>query len=295
MLSVLVTRADVEASFRSFASDAVALLPRLALAVVAFVAFVLFARAAREAAKRSTVRSTGDARAGNALGTLTRYVVLFLGFVVALSIAGVSLSAMMIAVGAVGFALAFGMQETIANLVAGLIILTTRPFASEDTVEVNDAAGTVDRISIRATKIKTFDGVKVEVPNRAVLQNNITVFSEHPTRRFDVAVGIGYDDDIEGAVEAAREAAQGIEEVLEDPPVEAFVTELGGSSVDLAVRFWVQRAGRGTMLRIKGEVTRAVKEALDEAGYDIPFPIRTVYLEDGEDEAPASTPEVGRA
>lgn len=283
MFGVLISLAEIEAVFRAWLENSVIYLPQITMGVLAFVAFVLLAGLARRSARKTVARTSGDRRAGNAVGTLVRYVVLFLGFVVALAVAGVDLSAMMLAVGAVGFALAFAMQETIANLVAGIIILTTHPFARDDAVEVNGAEGIVDEISIRSTKLRSFDGVKVEVPNQAVLSSNITVFSEHPRRRLEVAVGVGYDDDISGAVATARDAAGAVDEVLEDPPVEVYVSELGGSSVNLTVRFWLERAPRGRMLAVKGDVAQAVKEALDEAGYDIPFPIRTVFLhqEDG--------------
>lgn len=278
MLGVLVSVAEVKAIFQAWFDRALLRLPQVALAVGVFVAFVLLAGLARRSARDAMTRASGDRRAGNAVGTLVRYAVLFLGLVVALAVAGVNLSAMMLAVGAIGFALAFAMQETIANLISGLIILLARPFAGDDAVEVNGAQGIVEEITIRSTRLRSFDGLKVEVPNKAVLSNNITVYSEHPTRRHDVAVGIGYDDDISGAVEVAREAAAGVEDVIDDPPVEVFVSELGGSSVNLNVRFWVKRAPRGTMLKIKGEVAQAVKEALDGQGYDIPYPIRTVYM-----------------
>lgn len=278
MFGLLISVAEVEAIFRSWLDSALLHLPQITIAVLVFVGFVFLAGLARRSARTAVARTSGDRRAGNAVGTLTRYAVLFLGIVVALAVSGVDLSAMMVAVGAVGFALAFAMQETIANLVAGIIILTTHPFAREDAVEVNGAEGIVDEISIRSTKLRSFDGVKVEVPNKAVLSSNITVFSEHPQRRLEVGVGVGYDDDITGAVETAREAAAGVDGVLEDPPVEVLVSELGGSSVNLSVRVWMERASRGRMLAVKGDVAQAVKEALDEAGYDIPFPIRTVYL-----------------
>jgi small-conductance mechanosensitive channel len=290
MFGVLVSLADVEAIFRAWFENALRYLPQVALGLAVFVAFVLLASLARRSARDTMAKASGDRRAGNAVGTLVRYAVLFLGLIVALAVSGVDLSAMMVAVGAVGFALAFAMQETIANLIAGLLILLSSPFAREDVVEVNGAEGVVEEIKIRSTKLRTFDGLKVEVPNREVLANNITVFSEHPSRRFTVAVGIGYDDDIGGAVETARRAAAAVDEVLEDPPVDAFVTDLGGSSVNLNVRFWTERAGRGQMLAVRGRVTQAVKEALVDAGYDIPFPIRTLYLDDegGEDEVEAT-------
>lgn len=285
MLGLAVSVQEIEMIFRVWLDNALRHLPQVLIGVLVFVLFVLLAGMARRGAKRGMTQASGDKRAGNAVGTIARYAVLLLGLVVALAAAGVDLAAMMVAVGVIGFGLAFAMQETIANLIAGFIILLTQPFAQEDAVEVNGAQGVVERISIRSTQLRTFDGLKVEVPNRAVLGSNITVFTEHPTRRFDVGVGIGYDDDISGAVEVARQAAGEVDDVLDDPPVEVFVTELGGSSVNLNVRFWVHRTDRATMLQIKGEVAQAVKEAVDEAGYDIPYPIRTIYMHEMEDQA----------
>lgn len=281
MFGFLVSVAEIQQIFQAWLDNALLYLPQIVFAIGVLVLFVLLAEGARSTAVKAFTRASGDERAGNAWGTIVRYAVLFLGFVVALAVGGVQLSAMMVAVGAIGFGLAFALQDTIANFFSGLLVLTLHPFARGDAVEINGAEGKVEEIKIRATKLRTFDGLKVEVPNRQVLNGNITVFSEHPTRRFDVAVGVGYDDDLDGALETARRAAAGVEDVLDDPPAEVFLTDLGGSSVNMAVRFWVRRTDRASMLRIKGDVTGAVKDALVEEGYDIPYPIRTIYLEDG--------------
>lgn len=282
MLDLLVSVADLEAVFRAWFDNAIRYVPQVVFGVGVFLLFTVLASAARSGAVSAFTRASGDRRAGNAWGTIIRYCVLLVGVVAGLAVAGVELSALMVAVGAIGFGLAFALQDTLANFFAGLLILTTHPFARDDTVEINGAQGTVEEIKIRATKLKTFDGLKVEVPNKAVLNSNITVFSEHPMRRFDVAVGIGYDDDITGAVETALAAAGEVEDVLGDPSPEVFVSELGGSSVNLNVRVWINRTDRASMLRIKGDVAQRVKEALDEAGYDIPFPIRTIYMHEAE-------------
>jgi small-conductance mechanosensitive channel len=278
MLGLLVGYGDLEAVFRAWLDNAIRYLPQVLMGLGVLLLSVIVAGWAKKVSRRTFKQTTGDRRAGNAMGTVVRYAVLFLGLVAALAVAGVDLGAMMVAVGAVGFALGFAMQDTIANLVAGFIVLSTQPFASEDAVRINDAEGKVEEISIRSTALRTFDGLKVEVPNKEVISNNITVFTEHPTRRFTIAVGIGYDDDIAGAVETAREAAASVDAVLDDPPVDVFVNELGGSSVNLNVRFWVERSSRGEMLEHQSRVTKAVKEALVDDGYDIPYPIRTVYL-----------------
>ncbi|PSG98196.1 hypothetical protein BRD56_01760 [Thermoplasmatales archaeon SW_10_69_26] len=287
-----VSRRKVTAAFSRWSDQAITHLPNLLFAVIVFTLGVLASSLARKWAKTAFTRASGDDRAGDSWGRIVQYTVLLVAVIAGLSVAGVSLSALMVAVGAIGFAVAFAMQSTIANFISGLILLTTHPFARGDVVEVNGVEGTVEEISIRCTKVRTFDGLKVEAPNQQVLTNNITVYSYHPTRRLEVAVGIGYDDDIEGAIDTALEAAGTVDEVLDDPAPEVFVTDLGGSSVNLNVRFWLQRAGRGAMLATKGDVARAVKEALDEDGYDIPYPIRTVYMngeEDGEDAQPVAS------
>lgn len=278
MAVVLLSRQEINDVFAQWADRAINYLPPVALGIGVFLLSLLVAGIARRSAKQALTRASGDERAGNAWGSIIRYVVILLGIVAGLSVAGVSLSALMVAVGAIGFGLAFAMQDIIANFASGLILLTTHPFARGDTVEINGVEGEVKQVSIRSTKLKTFDGLKVEVPNTEALTNNITVYSHHPSRRFDVGVGIGYDDDISGAVETARQAASGVDDVLDDPSPEVYVTDLGGSSVNLNVRFWVERSDRRTMRGIRGDVTRAVKEALVEDGYDIPYPIRDVFV-----------------
>ena len=278
MFPLLLSLADLRASFAAWSDTLIARLPALAIAIVVFLVFILFAALARSAAARSLAHVTRDKRAGDAWGSIVRYIVLLLGVVAALATAGVDLGAMMVAVGALAFGLAFGMQEIIANMVSGLILLSTHPFAAGDAVEVGGVQGKVEEVGMRATKVRTWDGLRVEVPNRSVLGSPITVFSYHRDRRFEVLVGVGYDDDIPGAVRAAQRAVASIDGVLEDPAPEVFVDALGASSVDLKVRFWVDTKAGRPWVEVKADVTRKVKEALDAGGYDIPYPVRTLYV-----------------
>jgi len=144
MLGLLVGHGDLEAVFRAWLDNAIRYLPQVLMGLGVLLLSVIVAGWAKKASRRTFKQTTGDRRAGNAMGTVVRYAVLFLGLVAALAVAGVDLGAMMIAVGAVGFALGFAMQDTIANLVAGFIVLSTQPFASEDAVRINDAEGKVE-------------------------------------------------------------------------------------------------------------------------------------------------------
>ncbi|MDX1611310.1 MAG: mechanosensitive ion channel family protein [Candidatus Thermoplasmatota archaeon] len=252
-------------------------LPRVGLGILVFVVFLTVAGAIRAGAVRAITKAVKDERAGNAWGTIIQYLVILLGVAASLAVLGVNLGSMMIALGAVGIAVGFALQDIIANFVSGLILLTSHPFARGDRVGIGGVEGTVARVGMRATMLRTFDGLRVEVPNKSVLSNNITIFSFHDTRRWDVLVGVGYDDDITGAKETVLKAVENIQGVRADPAPEIFVDELGGSSVNLKARFWTDATARGNMLATKSDVTQAVKEALVAEGYDIPYPIRTVY------------------
>lgn len=278
MVGLLSFHAGLRAAFDAWADRAIFYAPRLVGALVVLTVGFMLAKAARNTAVDSLAKATGDQRAGNAWGTIVQYAVMLLVIVASLAVAGVNLGALMVAVGAIGFALAFAMQDTIANFISGLIILTAHPFADGDAVRIAGEEGTVETIGMRSTQLRTFDGLRVEVPNKNVLNQAMTVFSYHDTRRWDVLVGISYDDDIPGAVDTVLDATRGVEGVLDDPEPEVFVEELGGSSVNLKVRFWTEKLPRGSMLSIKSEVTRAVKQALVDDGYDIPFPIRTIFM-----------------
>lgn len=150
-----------------------------------------------------------------------------------------------------------------------------QPFVANDQIEVNEIQGTVEGITIRETVINTFDGRRVLVPNKDVYQNAISIQTAHDAVRTSVVVGCSYDDDLEAAARTALQAMKSTDGVLADPAPEAFFTEFGESAVNLDLRFWTihrQLEIRSTQHR----VVLCVKTAFDEAGLDIPWPIRTL-------------------
>lgn len=166
----------------------------------------------------------------------------------------------------------------IANFVSGILILTTRPFKVGDQISVDDEAGTVKDIKIRATDVKTYDGRKVIVPNSKLYNETVVNNTAYDERRFDVVVGIGYDDDIEAAKEKAIKALEDSEHVSDHNDPQVLVSDLGDSSVELKLRGWT-RPSRASLVAASSDVTQNVKEYYDEEGIDIPYPIRTVFME----------------
>lgn len=215
-----------------------------------------------------------------ALGILVAAVVIFPTFAPGDLVAGLGITSV-----AVGFAF----KEVLQNFFAGILILWRRPFVVGDEIMVDSFAGTVVQIDARATRIRTYDGEKAVVPNACVYTSSLLVYTAFESRRLKLTVGISYKDDIEHARETILKVLRGTEGVLDDPEPRALVRELGSSSVNFTVYVWI--ASRpGEQWLILDRVAVGIKNALDEAGVEMPFPTSVVLLQD-EREAAAEAQE----
>ncbi|QGA80266.1 mechanosensitive ion channel family protein [Candidatus Nanohalobium constans] len=227
-------------------------------------------------------RRGGDKHAIIAAQKVTAYIIYPLTFVVFLGVFGLPAASIGGAVGLIGLGLSFALKDMIANFISGILILIGQPFKVGDQIKVSGEEGTVQDIKIRATDIKTYDGRKVIVPNSQLYNGTVINNTAYDQRRFEVIVGVGYDDDIDSATELAMESLEEAEMVEETPEPQVLVNELGGSSVNLKLRGWT-KPSKANMVKAASEVTQGVKEKYDENEIDIPYPIRTVYM-NNEDE-----------
>ena len=221
----------------------------------------------------------GDVHAKKSAKRLSGYIIYPLTFIALLGVFGVPLSALGAAVGLIGLGVSFALQDIIANFISGILIMITRPFEIGDQIEAGGEQGTIKDISTRATEIKTYDGRKVIMPNSQLYSNQVVNKTGYENRRFDVIVGIDYDDNIKEAKNIAEETLTDAENVEDNPKPQVLVDELGGSSVNLKLRGWTDN-GRSSILTGASEVSQLIKERYDEAGIDIPYPIRTVHMEE---------------
>jgi small-conductance mechanosensitive channel len=208
-------------------------------------------------------------------GRMSAFLVFITGLIYSLSSIDVRIGPLLAGLGIVGIAAAFALQEILANLASGLLLQTRRPFKVGDQIRTNDYEGSVIDVNLRAVELRTFDGETVYLPNSMVLQNPISNWTRTPTRRSVLEIGIAYDADLEGAKAVMVEAARGVEDVERYPAPEAYVYEFGESSINLALRFW-HGAQISEMWSARDRVAVSVKSALDDAGYTIPFPQRTL-------------------
>lgn len=209
------------------------------------------------------------------LSNLVFYGLLIFVVIAALSQVGIQTASLIAVVGAAGLAIGLALQGALANFAAGFLILLFRPFKAGDYIEAAGTAGTVEKIMIFTTELKTPDNKLVIVPNGAITAGTITNYSANDTRRVDLVIGVSYGDDLDKVKAVLREVVEADERVLKDPAVNIAVTQLGDSSVDFIVRPWVNTAD---YWGVYWDLTEAIKKRLDQEGISIPFPQRDVNL-----------------
>jgi small-conductance mechanosensitive channel len=214
---------------------------------------------------------------GNAISTLLHYIVLLLGFVFALSAAGMDFTRVALFAGAFSVGIGFGLQTVVNNFVSGLILLFERPIQIGDMVEVGGLFGEVRRIGARSSTVRTFDGAEVIVPNATLITDPVTNWTlSDRRRRLDLAVGVAYGTDPEVVLELLEGVANAHESVLESPKPEALFLEFGDSSLNFRMRVWIPRFEEG--FSVRSQLTVGINAALRDAGITIPFPQRDLHV-----------------
>ncbi len=209
------------------------------------------------------------------LNTIVRRIVLFAGFVVALSTMGVNVGALLALIGGGAFILGFALQDTLGNFAAGMMLLFYRPFDVGDAVEVGGIPGKVDHVSLVNTNIRSFDNKVCLVPNKQVWGQVITNLTGADERRADMVFGIGYGDDVDKAKAILEKIVAEHELVLKEPAPTIELNELAESSVNFICRPWAKTAD---LWRVHWDITKRVKKEFDAAGITIPFPQRDVHI-----------------
>lgn len=187
---------------------------------------------------------------------------------------GIDIGPLIAGLGVTGFILGFAFQESLSNLAAGMMIGVNEPFKVGDYVNAGGIEGTVLDLNMMATTMATADNKKVVVPNKLVWGSAITNFTALDKRRVDLGVGIAYGADIGEAKRVVLEAVKAVPNVLADVEPTVEVVEMGDSSVNLVVRPWCAPADYWGVFFAGNQ---AVKEALDAADIEIPFPQMDVH------------------
>jgi len=209
------------------------------------------------------------------LGNLINMTLLVFVILTAASALGVPTTNFLAIVGAAGLAVGLALKDSLANFSSGVMLVFFRPFKVGDFVEAGGVAGTVARIQIFSTVIKTGDNRVMIVPNSLIYGSAITNYSAEATRRIDLVVGIGYDDDIAQAKALINSVLHDDDRVLKDPAPTIMTLELAESSVNIAVRPWVKTQDYWA---VRGDTLERIKGVLDQNGLSIPYPQHDVHI-----------------
>jgi small-conductance mechanosensitive channel len=164
-------------------------------------------------------------------------------------------------------------------MIAGVILQMRRPFTYSDKVSLDGYEGTVTDINLRSVEMRLLSGEVVLIPSAAVLQNPIENWTRLPIRRFAIDVGVAYDADVNAVANLLTTAMAAVDGVLDEPSPSVDFAGFGGSSLDFTVYGWF--ASRHPYFDLRLAAADSIKRALDDAGIEIPFPIRTLINPDG--------------
>jgi len=209
------------------------------------------------------------------LSGLVYALVLVFVLLAVLGLFGIPTTSIIAVLGAASLAVGLALQGTLANFASGVMLLLFRPFQVDDFIEVAGETGTVEAIGVFATTLNTIDNVQITIPNGKVYGESIKNYSANENRRIDLVAGVAYGDDLQVAKDALMGILEADDRVLDDPPPTVAVSELGDSSVNFVVRPWCRSEDYWDL---RFDLTRKIKEALEDAGCSIPFPQQDMHV-----------------
>lgn len=210
----------------------------------------------------------------NRLLSIVLYIFVIL---VSLTFLGFNMGSTLVSIAVVlGLVLGFALGDTLSNIAAGFMLAITSPFKKGDYVTVNGENGTIKGVGISITSLDTPDNKRIVIPNKEIWGENIINFSKHPTRRVDMELGVGYDDDLDQVIRVTMDLLEKDERVISEPKPKVAVKEMGDSAIILVVRPWVETEDYWNFYF---DFQKAVKQKFDKEGISFPYPQMDVHLE----------------
>lgn len=223
-----------------------------------------------------------DIGAQQAIGTITRYIVLFVGMLIIFQTVGIDLTTLNVLAGAVGIGIGFGLQNVANNFISGLILLVERPIKVGDRVEVGEVNGRVAAIGARSTTIKTNDNIAIIVPNSKFISENVINWTYGgDIIRFKIPVGVAYDSDLQLVTETLESIARENEYVADHPPPSVRLMEFGDNALHFELRAWSRKELQRPGL-FKSSINYEIVKRFRENGIEMPYPQRDVHIKNSD-------------
>ncbi|MEB2775777.1 mechanosensitive ion channel family protein [Algoriphagus sp. D3-2-R+10] len=255
-------------------------LPNLVLAIILIVFTIFIAKSIKRLSASYIHKLGTNETISRFLSQLIFLGILIFGLMLALSVMDLTktVSSILAGLGIIGLALGFAFQDTAANFISGIYITFNQPYKLGDIIKTHDGhEGSVLEINLRVTKIKTYNGPIVYVPNRYLFQECFTNFTEFTQRRVQIECGVSYGEDLEHVEKIALESARNVSSRLESEEPTLFWTGFGDSSINFTLNIWCKFDENNLdFIPVRNEAIISLKKAFDKNDIMIPFPIRTL-------------------
>ncbi len=253
------------------------LLPSLITAIIVLILGILISRLIARISSKALLKTNLDGGARSFLVSLVRILLYVVVIIMSLSVLNVPMSSIITIFGAAGLAVSLALQNCLANLCGGFIILFSKPFTAGDTIELDGSIGKVDAISILYTKIKTFDGKTVFIPNGKISDAKIINYTESPERRIDLSFEISYSADYEKARLIIIDILKDDPFILDEPSSIVRMSQHKESSVVIDTLIWVKNENYNS---VRYSIIENVKTAFDKENIEIPFNQLDVHIKE---------------
>lgn len=253
-------------------------LPNLIVSLVVFILSLVAAGLLSRVVRRAMQQRKADPELTLLVGHVTRWSIVILGVVVSLQQINFDVTAFLTGLGILGFTIGFGIQDVSKNFIAGTLLLLQQPFDMGDAIKVGEFSGTVTTIDLRSTELRTFDGKSVLIPNADVFTSPIVNYSRTNSRRVELTVGVSYDSDLDFVRKMTTDTILGIPGVIQEPPISIIFDNLGPSSVDFTVYYWIDTGQTDVMIAKDAGIT-GLKAAFEKAQIEMPYPTQVVHLQ----------------
>lgn len=244
----------------------------LALIIILIALFV--GRLTRKIIERAVQKVPSlDQSVGSIFYSIARTFIWLFAVLIILDLFGFNTASLLTVLGAAGLAVGLAMKDSLSNIAAGLMLLLLRPYKVGDYVDCGSVSGTIKEMGLFTTTLSTPDGIFIAAPNSVIFGTPVKNYSRNDTRRVDITVGISYGDSLPQGIKILQSLMEKNAVILKDPAPQVLVADLADSSVNLTLRFWVPTAKYwDAYWEIKGQL----KETIESAGLNIPFPQRVV-------------------
>lgn len=253
----------------------------LVLLIGLFSGLVIFARTSKTLLRTRVLRLTGMSRgAQEAVAFITNYALIFIGALVLLQLWGLDLSSLTIVASVLGVGVGLGLQGIAKEFFSGLVIIFERPVQVGDFVQVGDWQGTVERINVRSTEIRTLDQVSIIVPNSRFLDSEVVNWNHYsPVSRLKLPISVAYGSSLSAVRSALIDAAKDHPDVLAEPAPRVFFTEFGDNALNFNLLVWIAEPRKQFL--IKSDLYFRIEAILRHRQIEIPFPQRDLHLRSG--------------